>query len=62
MSEQDHLRALLLCSAIIETAKKLEADFAKLKQAANDFRTDFERWQKEHTPSTPNARSPVHYR
>jgi hypothetical protein len=56
MSEQDHLRALLLCSAILETAKKLEADFAKLRQAANEFRTDFERWQKEHAPST------IHYR
>jgi hypothetical protein len=37
MTEQDRLRAVLFCSAILETAKKLEADFAKLKQAAEDF-------------------------
>ena len=43
MSQQDRLRSLLLCSAILETAKKLEADFAKLKQSADDFRADFER-------------------
>jgi hypothetical protein len=40
VTEQQCLHALLLLSAMEETLKKLERDFAELKRAAEQFRAD----------------------
>jgi hypothetical protein len=46
MTEQQQLHGLLLISAMQETLKKVEADFSKLRKAADDFRRDFEAYQR----------------
>ena len=50
ITERQRLEAILLCSAILETARKLETDFVKLKEAAEAFRADCERVFPKHFP------------
>lgn len=39
-TESQRLQAIAICDAIQANVKKLEADFAKLKDAADQFRAD----------------------
>jgi hypothetical protein len=54
MSESERLHALLILSAMDETVKRLAADYAKLKQAADDFHAEFERRCQQSAHSMSN--------
>jgi hypothetical protein len=42
--ERDNLPVLFLCSAILETARRLQSDLEALKKAADEFCADMEKF------------------
>lgn len=43
MTERDRLKALLLCSAIVETAEKVRRDLERMQRAAQEFAASIEK-------------------